>query len=455
MSRTLGMESIVEIHENERYWVGNGFGKGGLLPNDRGPFTSTDGSLSWKTPELASEDALLLGRGWVYYKSGDGFEVTPSHGDSDGWLYATDFRAESLNSAQPKQGPLHFVRFRRLARVKLFNPEEVVERDVFEECDHCDSSAIASLSKLLLDILAYTSLLHSSTSVTDSVLLPLKKKVVDHAIEQSTPSLEDNSDSFYQLDKLRKKLENFVEKERSDTSLSRILGGVDFSFYGRSGKQEFVARCGIIASRCFPQQERDAIAGLIVRKLDKSYQVHCNKIACGNSCRFANMQCPNEGCSATMSKIYLEKHQTTCSHRTVQCECGDTLKALELSGHLSHACKLRVVACPFKHIGCIKEVKAGELEEHITDDSAAHLLLAVGRLGEQQRAIQNLQSAVEALTLQNKELSNALQTQMVNTTKEFSQLQKTVTKTSKDLGRLETTCTKEFKKINSPRHQLS
>ena len=57
------MERIVEIDENERYWVGKGFGRRGLLPNDRGAFSTTDGSMFWKSPTEASEDLVLLGRG--------------------------------------------------------------------------------------------------------------------------------------------------------------------------------------------------------------------------------------------------------------------------------------------------------------------------------------------------------------------------------------------------------
>ena len=58
------MEStIVEIDENERDWVGVGFGNR-LLPSDRGHLTTTDGSMSWKTLSQVSEDLVLLGRGW-------------------------------------------------------------------------------------------------------------------------------------------------------------------------------------------------------------------------------------------------------------------------------------------------------------------------------------------------------------------------------------------------------
>src|SRR6056300_1436882 len=39
----------VEIYENERLWIGRGFSKAGLLPTERGQFSTQDGSLSWKS----------------------------------------------------------------------------------------------------------------------------------------------------------------------------------------------------------------------------------------------------------------------------------------------------------------------------------------------------------------------------------------------------------------------
>ena len=47
----------VELYENERRWVGGGFSKKGLLPTERDPFSTRDGSLSYKTLEEAGGSA--------------------------------------------------------------------------------------------------------------------------------------------------------------------------------------------------------------------------------------------------------------------------------------------------------------------------------------------------------------------------------------------------------------
>ena len=57
-------ERKIDIYENERLWIGRGFSQAGLLPTDRvGPFSTRDGSLSWKTLDEAIESLLLRRQG--------------------------------------------------------------------------------------------------------------------------------------------------------------------------------------------------------------------------------------------------------------------------------------------------------------------------------------------------------------------------------------------------------
>ena len=53
------LERTIYIYENERLWVGRGYTKKGLLPTERGPYSSSDGTISRKTIEDAS--IALLG----------------------------------------------------------------------------------------------------------------------------------------------------------------------------------------------------------------------------------------------------------------------------------------------------------------------------------------------------------------------------------------------------------
>jgi hypothetical protein len=447
------MEAVVEIDENERYWVGGGFGSRGLLPNDRGSYTTTDGSISWKTPAECGSDMVHLGRGWRYEEESD---FTPA----TNWMYAIDFRVESIKHAKPDRGMMHWVRFRRLYRTKIFNPDDLVPREVSEKCSYVDSSATDSLSNLMLDILAYCSLLHSPSGHTDAMVLPLKDRIINITISQgqqqpqvgsSASSEMSNEDVFYKLDQLRKKLENFVEEERARTIMNRLLKSVEFSFHQRGNRKEFKERQSSVANRCFPVKEREAIAALVVKMLDRHYQLHCDQLDCGTQCRFLRVECPNDGCSSIMSQLYLEQHQTSCPYKVTTCECGDTLPRHALAIHKAQACKMRDVQCPFHKIGCTKVVKACDLIKHIQDDSPAHLLLAVDRMSEHQDVIKTLHANVAAMEIENQALKQAFERHEKESKTLISELESKLSTTSKQLAALSATCKKEFRKAESLR----
>ena len=54
------LERQIDVYENQRLWIGKGFSSKGLFPTERGPYSTKDGSLSWKTLDEASA-ALLSG----------------------------------------------------------------------------------------------------------------------------------------------------------------------------------------------------------------------------------------------------------------------------------------------------------------------------------------------------------------------------------------------------------
>lgn len=434
------MEAVVEIDENERYWVGGGFGRGGLLPNDRGAFSSTDGSLSWKSTQAASEDLLLLGRGWVYEQQQQE-DFTPA----TNWMYASDFRAESLKNAKPDRAMSSFVRFRRLYRTKVFNPDEFVPREISQQCSHVDSVATESLSNILLDVLAYCTLLHNPSQLTDAKALPVKHRIIDVAAayrptpisSSDVPSSEEQPNALETLDLLKRKLENFVEEERGKTIMNRLVKSVEFSFHQRLVRKEFQDRQRAVSVHCFPQKERDAISSLIIKKLDPHYQLHCDRPDCGEECRFLRVVCPHEGCSIQVSQMHLANHVASCPYKIVDCECGDHLPLKEMENHKAQACPLRDVECPLKDIGCIKVTKARDLQAHLQEDMTSHLLLAMNRVMEHQKVICSLNTKVLALESENKELQQAMITRDTETKKLISQLETKLTKTSKDLIRLE------------------
>ena len=460
------IEVEVFVDENQRYWVGKGFVKGGLLPTDRGCFSSTDGSLKWKTIEDVVADKILLGRGWSYNDDYTGeadnsntparstSNFHPSQKDTERcWMYATDFRPDNLSKAKPDRGMLHMVRYRTLSRTKIFHPEMLVPKEIYEKCDYCDSNAVDVLSNQLLEILTYCTLLHNSTLLTDAIALPLKKKVIDLAVSHVPRQTSDPKDSKFastQLHALKRRLEKFADEEKTQTAKGRMFSSssIDYSYSRCGNYKDFLDRKNQLANRAglFHKIERDMIASLVVRKLDIYYQLHCNIKNCGIQCRFALVECPNDGCHDIVSRIHLESHDTTCAYKRIGCQCGDKFKRLELVQHQTHSCKLRPVHCPFQHVGCTKIVQERDLQQHLTEDINNHLLLAVNRLGECSKFTNDLESKVSQLETENMELKEALCLHKTEFERRISLMDKQLTKTTKSLSILETTCKKEFKK---------
>lgn len=451
MSNTIGIQSIVEIDENERYWMGHGFGKRGLLPTDRGAFSTTDGSLSWNSLEEAREDLVLLGRGWSFAE--DEY-FAANRKEDDGWMYASDFRSNHIADAKPDRGKLHWVRFRRLIGTKVFQPAEFVSPDIYNKCDHCDSVEVDSLSNLLIDVTSYISLLQSTSEVTDYTLYPLKNSIINIAISHERPEAG-KVDALKELNELLKKFMFHVEKERSKHAMSRLLSKRLFLFAERHDQPDFHQRCCVIAGRCFPKTERDAIAGLIVRKLDPDHQFHCEKVDCGPTCVFRRVPCPNKGCSKSMSRVHLQAHDAVCEHKVTTCDCGVELKYREMPAHLRVDCQLRRVDCPFKSLGCTKYVHARDLREHLAEDTTSHLLLVMGKFERQTKEIVDLRETVEVLQAENSALLHSIERQKESVAIEIQQVNKTVSKVEKDLRDFEKLCRKDIKTLKEAKQTLT
>lgn len=281
------------------------------------------------------------------------------------------------------------------------------------------------MGRLLLDALTYCSLLHSPKEYTAKLSLPLKERIIILAIRQ--PQIENgrvNTDPFYQLDQLWIKLENFIELEKAQTVMNRLLASVDFPFEKRNGNKTFETRKTLVARHCFSPKECEAISALVVKKLDPTFQLHCDQSNCGENCNFLRIPCPNHGCSLVMSKMYLKQHDNQCIYKEIECECRLRLPRHEFKTHKTESCVLREVNCPFKQIGCTTCVKACDLEKHLTEDTGTHLMLAMNRMMEHQDVINNLNSRVVELEGQNRGLTLALETRAKTEISQLSALAK-------------------------------
>jgi TRAF-type zinc finger len=533
-SHSYHVQEIVELHENERAWIGGGFSKSGLLPNDRGRYSTTDGTLSWKT--LPEAQNALLGRGWTYEdavgkrriedpslhheeeeedeagedeqtrdRNGDDADVATSSTNetsqqggtsstlSGEWFYARDFSAGAIaNAKTTRNGALHWVRFRRITCTKVMDATQFAPLEVVSQCDYCDSLAVDQLSQKLLDVSTFITLVSGPACLTAAVAIPTKASIValldpsrymvatdtgktsikaqgssssdqegvETLEEHVKPGNNNNNNAaaaaaaaacpaLVYLAALHKSLEQLADTVRNHPK--HILSHVAVSFQKAQKDQNddpvWIERSTAVTRLYFSKAERDAMAGWMIRALDRDdFQLHCNQQHCGQEiCPFARTKCPNPQCPTMLSKIHLPHHDLECDYKLIRCEaCGDeTIPRQEYGHHLRSVCPLRDVNCPFARVGCSKVVSAQSLPSHVADDNTAHLLVLLDRILEMQTVIRDLNGKVQRLQAENQELT----TQMQDNVQATKLVHIKATAMEKKIDTLDSTTKKEFKRL--------
>ena len=482
------LRAQVVVYENERHWIGGGFSKKGLLLTERGPFSTNDGSLSFKTIEHASKG--LLGKGWQWEEAdvygwdcidaeeerahaavaasataaaGDGDDNDAVHdaavgladdkvrankmkpslsrtkksgggaiGTLEGWRYSADFSATALQKASTKKSPLHFVRRRRLVRHRVFNASQFLRDEIRLQCDHCDSETINDISQKLLEVLSIATLLQTDVqhNLTDAAGLKLKEKLIEELhIGGEVPPYLLRVDSQTRIRSLCNELDKFPHKTTSILSKTSMFNR---SEVGREGLSD---RMGEIAARFMCREERDELAKLVIRHLDTpDFVLHCPNRKCGEACEFCPTKCPNVGCDVCESRKYMAHHQASCGYKIVDCSnrCGKKIARNKMKIHLSGECELRDASCPFRGMGCPAVVLAKDCPQHLADGAGAHLLLVAAKMDEHNEQISNMQMLVKKLQFENASLKQQILQSNADRKRDIEAIQKELNKVKKE-----------------------
>ena len=483
------LRAQVVVYENERHWIGGGFSKKGLLLTERGPFSTNDGSLSFKTIEDASKG--LLGKGWQWEEAdvygwdcidaeaerahaavaasataaaGDGDDndavddaaagladdkvrankTKPSLsrtkksggggaiGTLEGWRYSADFSATALQKASTKKSPLHFVRRRRLVRHRVLNPSQFLRDEIRLQCDHCDSETIHDISQKLLEVLSIATLLQTDVqhNLTDAAGLKLKEKLIEELhIGGEVPPYLLRVDSQTRIRSLCNELDKFPHKTASILSKTSMFNRSEVVRDGLSD------RMGEIAARFMCREERDELAKLVIRHLDTpDFVLHCPNRKCGEACEFCPTKCPNVGCDVCESRRYMAHHQDSCGYKIVDCSnrCGKKIVRNKMKIHLSGECELRDASCPFRGMGCPAVVLAKDCPQHLADGAGAHLLLVAAKMDEHNEQISNMQMLVKKLQFENASLKQQILQSNADRKRDIEAIQKELNKVKKE-----------------------
>lgn len=452
----------VEIYENERAWIGGGFSKKGLLPNDWNRYSSTDGSIGWKTIEEASD--AMLGKGWKWSEKGSFSQATVVEGILEGWNYARDFSSGAIQNAKSKRNvALHWVRFRRLVRKKMLDPDQFLLPETYTLCSHCDSVAKSQLSQQLLEILTFScgrveAATSSNLHFSYKVAIPIKAKMIElmklgkKDDEYHTSSREENTKASDILDQLYQKLKDFANAESRSHNAALFCHSNRNRFDDRRHDGVFHEHCVAMSSKVFSPAERDFLAGLIIRDYDPQFQLHCNQPNCGSNCIFCPVPCANDGCSVQISSVHVAKHDQDCGFKVIPCprssECGELVRRNQMETHLRDKCVLREVTCPFSTIGCTSGIMlAKDLENHLVEHTSPHLLLSMNRMMEHQSVIKKLNERVIKLEDENMNLATVMEARKEAYDNQIRKLSKEINGLSKKIQNMEKTSKTEIKKI--------
>ena len=463
-STTTALTQTLQLHENQRFWIGQGF-TGTLLPNDRGRFSLTDGSQSWKSAQEAADNVLGLGWQWVEEDNDEtanqkeyaGFGVSLLLESSDGWMYARDFSPSAVRDAQTRRKAWHWVRFRTLERKAVWTGAFDNDNNAVNAV-HCDSKVVTSLAQILLEVLVYTVIVQDGikqvskgaseekAQFKQATVLRIKSNLILHLLhfpKARNAEHEQPVDAFLQMERLTESLTNYAESERR-TGLQSVFAAVPPYAKRFSDIPDFTKLCHTVSETHFGLGERFRIAmWMIQTNLDPNgQQMQCHgRDGCTNkdTCIYVWLPCPNAGCDQVMSRLYLESHiQEECNFQIVQCkDCGDALLRHELEGHLAFACPHRNATCPFARLGCLAVLTAQDIPDHVQDSASAHLLLSLQRMVQYEAQFRQLRDRIESLELAHVNVQNTNQTQQKQAAQNIAALERTVAALQKRVNAVE------------------
>ncbi len=179
-------------------------------------------------------------------------------------------------------------------------------------------------------------------------------------------------------------------------------------------------RSRFIADACFPATERRILALAVIKVHDvpaavaspvdanlragrrgAGYNYHCQVVGCMSCadppCVFAHEVCRNEGCTSEYSACRRQEHRDVCPFELLACprtECIERVARRSLDMHVAQSCPHRPAVCPFKELGCDAALTACTVASHMESAHAAHSLLMLQRMNEQQGVIKGLHKQV-------------------------------------------------------------
>ncbi|CAL5057240.1 unnamed protein product [Urochloa decumbens] len=293
-----------------------------------------------------------------------------------------------------------------------------VEEDGYNSrCDLCDTEVIHSMIELLLRGLATASvdsttgdIFKSASSVAVAVKAELENYLLvrtEALVQESVSGHEDHSDQLMKASTrptefLSGMIDEFVASKRN--MLSHVSGFL--SSESRLNKiKDSMQKMEM--ENVWGLDERKATAETILESIDMKCIFHCperfvdqDKLADHrNQCKFRVVNCKNDGCSASFSAIHIEEHDSICPFKALPCDqlCEQHVMRCEMDKHCATVCPMKIINCPYYHIGCETAFPQGNLDNHCSKLLQTHMLYVLQATTRQNATVNDMSQRLQLL----------------------------------------------------------
>lgn len=293
-----------------------------------------------------------------------------------------------------------------------------VEEDGYSSrCDLCDTEVIHSMTELLLQGLATASvdsttgdIFKSASSVAVAVKAELENYMLvrtEALVRESVGGDEDHSEQLMKASTrptefLSDLIDDFVASKKN--VLSHVSGFL--SSESRLNKiKDFMQK--METENVWALDARKATAETILVSIDMKCIFHCperfveqDKLADHRSqCKFRVVDCKNDGCSASFSAIHIEDHDSICPFKALPCDqlCEQHVMRCEMDRHCATVCPMKLINCPFYHVGCETAFPQGNLDNHCSKLLQTHMLYVLQATTRQNATVNDMNQRLQLL----------------------------------------------------------
>ncbi|PIA39250.1 hypothetical protein AQUCO_02700439v1 [Aquilegia coerulea] len=280
-------------------------------------------------------------------------------------------------------------------------------------CNLFDSEVLHKIGQILLPGLATACVDNTSGDLFKSpasVAVDIRKEMVDYLVQRSESFvaeslIEEGSPyvptSDHPIDIISDFVADFASSKQN--LFSRISGWL-LSENREDKIDDFVQE--MESSGFWLMERRLAISQTLLKNIDFKAIFHCKMnfntaedlTEHNNLCSFRSMNCTNEGCRASFCAMHMEKHDLICPFKILPCEqkCSESITRREMDRHCITLCPMKIVNCPFYHVGCQSSIPHCTTKQHCSEFLQSHLLYIL-QVIHKEAPVEDLKYRVEQL----------------------------------------------------------